>query len=542
MFPLERNPWQVPWNHDNNTCDKTHMTATQPTKVVLLYKRDSQPDESLMRFIEDSLSQKGYSVFIDRHLNMGVEWAREIEQQIRSADAVITLLSSSSIYSEMLGFEIEIAHEAGQLHEGHPRLLPVRVQYTGPLPEPLASILDPIQYFLWEEESDNLGLITEMLESLKGVNAPEEVAEAEPPPAKATPTPKPPSPKPSAGFSRPPALESMGGAVPLNSEYYVTRPVDGELHAAIDRGDSIILIKGARQMGKTSLLARGLQHTRECGSRAVSTDFQKFNAACFTSVDKLYQTLAESLVDQLDLPTQPAEVWDKHRGPNANLERFVRREVLAHLDKPLAWGLDEVDRLFATPFGSEFFGLVRSWHNERALDPAGPWGRLTLAIAYATEAHLFISDMNQSPFNVGTRLALEDFTAMQTAELNRRYQNAIKSQDDLTRFARLVSGHPYLVRRGLHELAACKMSFDAFEEQAPSDSGIYGDHLRRVLVLLARDPSLANVMRGIMAGEPCPTPESFYRLRSAGLITGHTPEEARPRCRLYTMYLRRHLG
>ena len=86
----------------------------------------------------------------------------------------------------------------------------------------------------------------------------------------------------------------------------------------------------------------------------------------------------------------------------------------------LVWGMDEVDRLFTCAFGNEVFGLFRSWHNARSLDPAGPWPRLTLALAYATEAHLFITDIHQSPFNVGTRLVLEDFTLAQMAELNRR--------------------------------------------------------------------------------------------------------------------------
>jgi len=83
--------------------------------------------------------------------------------------------------------------------------------------------------------------------------------------------------------------------------------------------------------------------------------------------------------------------------------------------------LDEVDRLITCGFGSEVFGLFRSWHNERSLDPSGPWERLTMAIAYATEAHLFITDVNQSPFNVGTRLTVEDFTLSQVADLNERY-------------------------------------------------------------------------------------------------------------------------
>jgi hypothetical protein len=252
--------------------------------------------------------------------------------------------------------------------------------------------------------------------------------------------------------------------------------------------------------------------------------------------------MAESIADQLDLETAPADTWDPRRGPNANLERFLRREVLGRLQTPLMWAMDEVDRLFITPFGSEVFGLIRSWHNERALEPAGPWSNLTIAIAYATEASLFITDMNQSPFNVGTRLVLEDFTPLQVAELNRRYQSPIKSQDELNRFYRLVGGHPYLVRRGLHELSSQKITFEAFEAKAARDDAFYGDHLRRILVLLVRDAKLTEVMRRVLNSEPCPDSQSFDRLRSAGLVLGNIPEEARPRCRLYAAYLRRHLG
>jgi hypothetical protein len=36
-------------------------------------------------------------------------------------------------------------------------------------------------------------------------------------------------------------------------------------------------------------------------------------------------------------------------------------------------------------------------------------------------------------------------------------------------------------------------------------------------------------------------PDSFYRLRAAGVMTGETAGEARIRCQIYTEYLRRHL-
>jgi hypothetical protein len=478
---------------------------------------------------------------------LGVEWAKEIERQIRTADAVVPLLSAESASSEMLGFEVEIGHEAALVQKDRPRLLPIRVNYTGPLPEPLAGILDPLPCLSWEGPQDDQRLLAELLGSLKNLHPAKPVVRIVPTKGlRLTPHP-PPAPRPAPVTAAPVTpswqvpLEPVGGAVPLHSEFYLDRPADTDLRNALSRGDSIILVKGARQIGKTSLMARGLQFSRERGAKVALTDFQKFNATNLEAVGNLYLTLAESLADQLELPVLPADVWDERRGANVNFERFLRREVLDKLKAPLVWGLDEVDRLFVTTYGSEVFGLFRSWHNERALDPTGPWAGLSLVIAYATEAHLFITDMNQSPFNVGTRLTLEDFSPDQVAELNRRSGSPLKDEQELKRFTGLVDGHPFLVRRGLHEMATAKIDIAGFEAGADLDEGIFGDHLRRILVLLAKDPALTDVVRGALRGQPCPTPESFYRLRSAGVMAGNSQSDVRPRCQLYAKYLSRHL-
>src|SRR5205814_806452 len=208
------------------------------------------------------------------------------------------------------------------------------------------------------------------------------------------------------------ALEAVGGAVPLGSRFYIQRPSDSAFLTAISRRDSIVLVNGARQMGKTSLLARGLQQAREAGARVALTDFQWLGSEQLVSSDTLFRALGEALAEQLDLDTFPEEVWRPGTGASVNFQRYMRRAVLAD-GPPVVWGLDEADRLFGCSFASEVFGLFRSWHNARALDPNGPWSKLTMAIAYATEAHLFITDINQSPFNVGTRVALSDFTVEQ---------------------------------------------------------------------------------------------------------------------------------
>ena len=185
--------------------------------------------------------------------------------------------------------------------------------------------------------------------------------------------------------------------------------------------------------------------------------------------------MSEWIAEQLEIDVVVADIWSPRRGPSMNFERFLKREVLGKIPQPLVWGMDEVDRLFSCNFGSEVFGLFRSWHNERSLDPSGPWQKLTLAIAYATEAHMFITDMNQSPFNVGMRLVLTDFTPVQLDELNRRYGSPLRSQLELRQFYDLLGGQPYLTRRGLHELTSRDLSFADFEIQATRDEGPFGD-------------------------------------------------------------------
>jgi DNA-binding SARP family transcriptional activator len=374
----------------------------------------------------------------------------------------------------------------------------------------------------------------------------------------------------------PPELEPVGGAVPLDSPFYVERATDAGFRRAILRQDSIVLVKGPRQVGKTSLLARGLQEAREAGARVVLTDFQKLTAAELESAETLFVSLAAAIAEELELDFSVKALWNPERAWSANFERFLRREVLGapaksggveewrsgrndaepsgssssarpllHSSTPaLVWGLDEVDRLFAHPFASEVFGLFRSWHNERALRPVVPWRQLTLAITYATEAHLFITDLNQSPFNVGTRLELEDFTLEQVADLNRRYGPyagagcpPLKDEAEVERYFRLVGGHPYLVRCGLHRMVGDGVGLEAIEAEATLDRGPFGEHLRRLRHSLSQDPELLAALREALERGACPTDESFYRLRSAGVLLGDTAAAVRPRCQLYRLYL-----
>ncbi|MCS6886509.1 MAG: serine/threonine-protein kinase [Acidobacteriota bacterium] len=335
-------------------------------------------------------------------------------------------------------------------------------------------------------------------------------------------------------------IEVPTGAVPLESRFYIERTTDSELRLAISRRDSIVLVKGSKQMGKTSLLARGLHQARRSGYKIILTDFQKLSSEQVDSLENFFLTLAEEIAEQLQLGVSVTDVWNPRRGASVNFERFLRKQVLDQLQTHLVWGMDEVDRLFGQKHSSEVFGLFRSWHNERSLDPEGPWCKLTLVIAYAAEAHLFITDPNQSPFNVGTRLVLEDFNLGQVLDLNSRYGSPLSS-DEVSELMQMVCGHPYLLRLSFYQMVAKGLSLIELKAQATAEDGVFGGHLRRILSHLNQDESLKASLRAMLRGESCSTLEHFYILRSLGVIRGESSREAVIRCKLYEDYLRKHL-
>ncbi|MDA1052197.1 MAG: AAA-like domain-containing protein [Planctomycetota bacterium] len=489
---------------------------TSALRIALLHKRNAEPDACALQTLERELSAAGHTVFVDREVSIDIHWAHEIERQIYEADAVIPLLSEASAASEMLAYEVQLAWQAANEHAGKPQILPVRINFDGELPNELGRIVAVLPQYRWASPADDTRLVSSLRRGL--------ASSAAAPPA--------------TSLSR---MEPPMGAVPLDSEFYLVREADALYQAALSRHDSIVLVRGARQMGKTSLMARGLKQARDAGTHVVLTDFQKLNASDLASAESLFLAIGDWLAEKLDLDASPHDTWNARRGASVNFERFLRREVLAKLDAPLVWGLDEIDRLFTCDFSSEVFGLFRSWHNERALDPAGPWSRLTLAIAYATEAHLFITDINQSPFNVGTRISLNDLSFSQVSELNRRYRSPLASDDEIERFVELVGGQPYLVNRGLYEMTQRNWSVTEFAARAVGDEGVFGDHLRRIIVLLAQDNPLCDALRGFIQGSGSLAMEQFYRLRSAGVLAGDSAADCKPRCGLYKTYLERSL-
>jgi DNA-binding SARP family transcriptional activator len=330
--------------------------------------------------------------------------------------------------------------------------------------------------------------------------------------------------------------EPIGGAVPLDSPFYVERPADALAHAALQRSDSFILVKGARQVGKSSLLARLTRAGHEHGARVVRTDFHKAPRETLETSAALLADVAETFAEHLDLAIPVRSHFEVRRTPTRCFESFLRNGVFPALDRPLVWVVDGADRLFECDFRDDVFAMLRSWHNERANDVHGKWSLLTVVLAYATEPYLFIANQDQSPFNLGTRIDLDDFTLAQVRELNRLYGAPLSADGELDRLYDLVGGHPYLARRCLQDMALSGCSFDRLESATADGEGPCKDHLQRLLLAIRRDPRTLATVKAMVAGGNLDS-ERFLSLRAAGVARGASAADARFRCKLYEIFL-----
>ena len=435
-------------------------------RIFISYKRNNDPDVRLARLLRDHFARKGHDVFMDTEIAIGADWSRVIGDELEKADFLVALLSSEAVTSEMIAAEIARARTLRKAR-GKPVILPVRVANEAAFPYDLAGYLDRLQTAFWRSGNDDLPLARQLLAAVarrRGAARPSKAgrspaargSQGTAPLAAGDPV------APLPGFDPRwlDALDNSGGAVRLTSPFYMKREIDGKACAAILKDGVTVRIEGARQTGKSSLLARLFQHARDKKLPALYIDFQIFDQRQFRDLDTLLLYLARLIAAKFKPNRQPSAYWDSALGAKDKLTQFIAGEVLDPLDKPLVLLLDEVDRVFQfAEYRSDFFGLIRSWHNARARDPL--WQRLNLVLAYSTEAHELIQDGNQSPFNVGEVYTTSDFSVAQVRRLNEAHGRPVK-EGQMNTLMKLLAGHPFLIRKALYEMVAARRVFQSF--------------------------------------------------------------------------------
>ena len=303
-----------------------------------------------------------------------------------------------------------------------------------------------------------------------------------------------------------------GGTLKPKDPFYVSRPTDELIEDAATLPGNTICIRAARQMGKSSLLIRYLGKCHDAGKRVAFLDFQTFTDAETSDYPTLLRQLARLLLRRLELQaTQVPEF-----STPADFTAFVEDEVIRKVKAPLTLAFDEVDRVLGRSYQSDFFSMLRLWHNRRA-EPLSVWEDVDLALVIATEPYLLIDSKDRSPFNVATPIEPQAFDRAALDDLNSRYGTPLAAAE-LEDLRELVGGHPYLSRLAFYRLATGQStSFDELYNKAPTHEGPFGDHLRSMLMLLGEQNGLLSAMQQAIANGSVRDEETYYRLHGAGL-------------------------
>ena len=519
-----------------SVASKTEHDSDIP-RIFLSYKRNAEPDQSVAMQINEALSRH-YDLFIDQDMSVGERWVERIMAELEKADFLITLLSANSIQSEMVQEELKTAHNLAKQNNGCPKILPVRLEYRKAFQYPLSEYLDSINWALWEKDTDTSRIIDELRQAIEGAGLPISNTNSKAKIIQASTDQPIPQPFAQAQPAKSASLESPEGTMDPESHFYIERSGDGIAMEAIKRQGVTITIKAPRQMGKSSLLIRITQAAIQAGKQAAFIDFQLFDKSALDDSDIFFRQFCSLLSDELEIEDQTDEFWKMPLGNSQRCSRYVGRYLLKELSGPLVLAMDEMETMFDTEYRSDFFSMLRNWHNSRATKPI--WKQLDLVLVTSTEPYQLIDNLNQSPFNVGEIIELPDFTPEEVAQLNELHDSPLSAEDE-QQLVDLLGGHPYLTRRALYLIACERMSAAELFKQATDERGPFGDHLRYHLFRLYGKDPLIRGLREVITKNSCPDERIFFRLRGAGLIKKEG-QAVLPRCKLYANYFREHIN
>jgi WD40 repeat protein len=237
-----------------------------------------------------------------------------------------------------------------------------------------------------------------------------------------------------------------GGAVPPDAPSYVVRQADSQLHAALLQGEFCYVLH-ARQMGKSSLMGRTAARLREEGVAVARLDLTGIGQN--VTPEQWYFGLLNRIGEQLDLEGELEAFWlePTRLGPLQRWMAALRQVVLARCPGRLVIFIDEIDVVRSLPFSTdEFFASIRECYNRRGDDPE--FARLTFCLLGVATPSDLIHDTRTTPFNIGRRIELTDFTETEAALLAHGLDRPTpQAHLLLQRVLHWTAGHPYLTQR-----------------------------------------------------------------------------------------------
>ncbi len=189
---------------------------------------------------------------------------------------------------------------------------------------------------------------------------------------------------------------------------YVERNADIQLRSIITEMQRPGYVLVARQMGKTNLLFNA-KRTLENESRLfVYVDLSNLydnDRDCYRNI---INNIIEPNIKLLESIENEIEKIREKNLPAHNEYSRCLRTVLNFFKGDLVIVLDEIDALKSVDYSDNIFAQIRSNYFSRTNFPV--FERLTYVLSGVIEPTELIKDRNKSPFNIGDKIYLDDFT------------------------------------------------------------------------------------------------------------------------------------
>jgi WD40 repeat protein len=250
----------------------------------------------------------------------------------------------------------------------------------------------------------------------------------------------------------------VGGSIPGDALSYVERQADDDLYLGLQQGEFCYVLT-ARQMGKSSLMVHTVARLREAQSHPIKSVVLDLSALGRNlTLEQWYASLRDRIGRQLDLEDEMKDFWDAHQhlSPLQRWMEALRQIILERYPGQIVIFIDEIDFVRSLPFDTdEFFAAIRSCYNRRTEDAA--FLRLTFCLLGVASPAELIRDPNMTPFNIGRRIELDDFTLTQAHVLAFGLHTDQKTARRLlARVLYWTGGHPYLTQKLCQALARTK--------------------------------------------------------------------------------------
>jgi hypothetical protein len=309
-------------------------------------------------------------------------------------------------------------------------------------------------------------------------------------------------------------------------------------------------------MGKSSLMNRTAARLRSEGVAVASLDLTGIGQN--VTPEQWYDGLLIQLGRKLDLEEELEDHWGEHErlGPLQRWMVALQDVVLRHCKGRVIIFVDEIDAVRSLRFSAdEFFAAIRECYTRRAEDPA--FSRLTFCLLGVASPTDLIQDTRITPFNIGRRIELNDFSDAEAAPLARGFhcrgaedaegaQREGRSGDGtilgrantrtperlLQRILYWTGGHPYLTQRLCQAVAEdanviepegvdrhCEALFLSASARERDDNLLF---VRERLLKSEADPaSVLDLYRKVRAGRRVPVDETNRLvdiLRLSGIV------------------------